>query len=434
MAGLEQKLAAATKAATDAAAAATAADAEKKPRKEKEKHPGHGPRPQPALPIEEVLHTLDEADQACRECGGHMGTWDGQADETEEIEVIGRRFVIKKHIRQKYRCKCGCIEMPDMPSRLVPGGRYSNDFAVETATMKFVDQLPFDRIARIFGREGLVIDSQTLWDQVEVLARKFHPAWERLRFVALLDDVVGLDQTHWKVIGHSKSWQMWELSNPRIAYFAIAESKGTKDGETILGNFKGTVLCDAFSTHGALERLTGLTLAHCWAHPRRMAEEALTTDKVRATELIAFIRELYDVEDEGKGDVEKLRDLRAKRSRAVLERLWAWRDKQRVLPSSPMGKLLAYLNNHKAGFERFVGDPKIPIDNNQTERGYLWVAIGRRSFVGSRSKRGTEVAALFYSLAESARRNRLDPKAYFKLALDAALRGVQVPLPHEVAT
>ena len=70
--------------------------------------------------------------------------------------------MIKKHKRRKYRCKCGCLESADMPARLVPGGRYSNEFAVEVATMKYVDQLPLERIVKIMGREGLVIDSQTL--------------------------------------------------------------------------------------------------------------------------------------------------------------------------------------------------------------------------------------------------------------------------------
>src|SRR5689334_16780506 len=30
---------------------------------------GHGPRDQPKLPIEEVVHDLDEADKACPSCG-----------------------------------------------------------------------------------------------------------------------------------------------------------------------------------------------------------------------------------------------------------------------------------------------------------------------------------------------------------------------------
>jgi hypothetical protein len=233
------------------------------------------------------------------------------------------------------------------------------------------------------------------------------------------------------VLGHEKSWQVWTLSTSALAYFDIKRSKGFEDGKRVLGEFRGTLVGDAATTHDSLETALPITLAHCWAHPRREAEKLLASDPIRAKAIIAFIRELYDVEDEAGADVEKRRFLRDSRSRDVLRRLQEWRLKQRPLPSSPTAKLLGYLANHDDGLKRFLDDPRIPIDNNQSERGYLWVAIGRRSFFGSRSELGTEVAAILYSLAESARRNGVDPKAYFATALDDALAGRVIRLPTE---
>ena len=71
--------------------------------------------------------------------------------------------------------------------------------------------------------------------------------------------------------------------------------------------------------------------------------------------------------------------------------------------------------------------------NNHTERAERGVVLGRKNHYGSRSRRGTEVAALFYSFVESAKLNGLEPKAYLRLAVMAALRGERIPLPHEVA-
>lgn len=68
----------------------------------------------------------------------------------------------------------------------------------------------------------------------------------------------------------------------------------------------------------------------------------------------------------------------------------------------------------------------------ECERGSCWVAVGRRSFFGSRSRRGADVAALFYSLAECARRVGVETRAYFRVDLAAALAGQTVPLPHEL--
>ena len=55
-----------------------------------------------------------------------------------------------------------------------------------------------------------------------------------------------------------------------------------------------------------------------------------------------------------------------------------------------------------------------------------------KNHYGSRSRRGTEVAAILYSLVESAKLNGLDPRDYLRTAVHAALRGEQIPLPHEL--
>jgi transposase len=72
--------------------------------------------------------------------------------------------------------------------------------------------------------------------------------------------------------------------------------------------------------------------------------------------------------------------------------------------------------------------------NNRTERALRGVVVGRKNHYGSRSRRGTEVAALFYSLIESAKLAGAGPHTYLKLATEAALQGAKIPLPHEVVT
>ena len=83
------------------------------------------------------------------------------------------------------------------------------------------------------------------------------------------------------------------------------------------------------------------------------------------------------------------------------------------------------------GLTRFLDDPRIPIDNNHTERGLRGMVLGRKNHYGSRSQRGTEVAALFYSLIESAKLCGVDPKAYLLTAARAALADRSAAtLPH----
>lgn len=58
--------------------------------------------------------------------------------------------------------------------------------------------------------------------------------------------------------------------------------------------------------------------------------------------------------------------------------------------------------------------------------------LGRNNHYGSKSERGTQVAAIFYSLIESAKLNGVDPQRYLRTAAEAHLRGETVPLPHEM--
>lgn len=59
--------------------------------------------------------------------------------------------------------------------------------------------------------------------------------------------------------------------------------------------------------------------------------------------------------------------------------------------------------------------------------------MGRKNHYGSRSRRGTEVAALFYSVLETAKLVGVEPKAYLLHATRTAIQrpGTSV-FPHEL--
>ncbi len=72
-------------------------------------------------------------------------------------------------------------------------------------------------------------------------------------------------------------------------------------------------------------------------------------------------------------------------------------------------------------------DPRgaeIPLDTNAVERALRGVAVGRKNHYGSRSEPATRSAALFYSLIESAKLCRVEPRAYLR---EATLRAVRNP-------
>lgn len=105
---------------------------------------------------------------------------------------------------------------------------------------------------------------------------------------------------------------------------------------------------------------------------------------------------------------------------------------QRVLPRSALGKAISYTSGLWLGLVRFLEDARIPLDTNGVERALRGVAVGRKNRYGSRSERGTRVAALFYSLIESAKLAGVEARAYLGVAARHSIRNPgAVTLPRD---
>jgi transposase len=416
---------------------------------------GHGPRVQPRLPMVEQIHELDEADrQCCPKCGQPLAAMAGQFEDADEVTVVERRFVVVRHRRQKYRCRCnGHVETAVAPPGLAAredarGHHYSVEFAVEVATQKYLDHLPLERQVRIMRREGLEIDSHTLWDQLNALAQVLAPSHEALTRYVLSAEWLGADETWWRVMVQPKAkrWWAWTLAREDAVVYRILDSRSQDAARQVLGDYRGVVMADGYGAYDALARGSpGFTLAHCWAHVRRKYVEAEPHYPAPGQAVLDLIGRLYAVEAqvpalradataEDRASALALRGrLRAEQSRAIVGEIRAWAVEQRVLPESSLGKAIRYMLGLWRGLTRFLDDPRIPIDNNHTERGLRGVVVGRKNHYGSRSQRGTEVAALFYSLIESAKLCGIDPKAYLLTAARAALADRSaVTLPHNL--
>ena len=197
------------------------------------------------------------------------------------------------------------------------------------------------------------------------------------------------------------------------------------------------VVADGYSAYATLARERGaFTLAHCWAHVRRKLVEAEAAYP-QASEALEEIAKLYAIEAELAGATPEARLVaRRERSLPLVGALRAWLDGVRALPESALGKAIGYADGLWPGLVRFLDDPAIPIDNNATERAMRGVVLGRKNHYGSKSLRGTQVAALFYSLVESAKLAGLEPAAYLSEATCRVIANpgtVTLPCDHTTA-
>ena len=391
---------------------------------------GHGPTKQTELERVARTYELDAPDQVCPSCGAELKVLAGQAERSEMIDVVEVRYELVEVARLKYVCACGgCVETAPGPERAVEGGRYSLDFAAKVAIDKYVDHIPLARQSRILKRHGVVVTTQALWDQLWALSSQLRPAYDALYRHVLTPKVIGVDQTGWPNLQKKggRPWQMWCVTTDDAVYHRICDDKSAATFVELLGTYEGHVVCDALATHGAGAREgPGITLAGCWAHVHRRFAEA-EPDFPEARLALDWIGALYEIDARAE-TLEERAALRRSESRDVLDAMHAWLIAKPALKSTSLGGAIRYALAQWPRLTRFVDVPELWLDNNRTERGIRGPVVGRRNHFGSKSRRGTEAAAIFYSLVETAKVRGVDPARYLADAVIAARRG-EVLLP-----
>jgi transposase len=307
---------------------------------------------------------------------------------------------------------------------------------------KYGDHMPLERQARGMKRDGLLIDSQTLWDQLNALAKHLEPAWERLKSYVLTQPVIGADETHWKLLskskkkgGDGKRWQVWAICSPDAVHYSFEDSRSAAAAQSVLDDFSGVVISDGYAAYGAVQKRGGrFSLAHCWSHVRRKFVEVEESHPGKCETVLDLIGKLNEVERDAKGrPPDEVLTLRREKSKPIILAIQDWALEVEALPQSSLSNAIKYMGSVWSGLRVFLDNANVSLDNNATERALRGIVVGRKNHYGSKSEQGTKVAAILYSLIESAKLAGVNPQAYLQTAINAALRGSAIPLPHETA-
>ncbi|MFT5211881.1 MAG: hypothetical protein ACI9CE_003622, partial [Flavobacterium sp.] len=112
--------------------------------------------------------------------------------------------------------------------------------------------------------------------------------------------------------------------------------------------------------------------------------------------------------------------IRQARAGPILDKMKIWLDKSlhQVPPKSALGKALHYLAHEWPRLTPYVGDGRLPIDNNPCENAIRPFVIGRKNWLFSQSQAGAESSAAIYSIIETAKRSGHEPWHYLNYLLD----------------
>ncbi len=351
-------------------------------------------------------------------------------DITEILEYIPAGFYVRQIVRRKYAQPNGSgIVMAPLPPLPIEKGRPGPGVLAHVITSKYCDHLPLYRLEQIFKRQSLNIPRSTQCDWIRDSAILLEPIVLEMKVQILASDVMHTDDTYIPVQDKNRTqvrkgylWPHIDRSNN--VFFDYTTVRNREGPEAILGGYTGYIQADGFNGYDPLYGEDKATETGCWAHARRKFDQALETNPLRANQMLAFITELFVIEEKAKDDgldADEIKALRQQFSKPILVNkikplLDEW--EKVVLPKSPLKKAITYALNQWEALNVYLEDGILCIDNNLAERVVKMVALGRKNWLFAGSDAGAKRAAILYSLVASCKLCKIDPFVYLRDVLD----------------
>jgi Transposase IS66 family/zinc-finger binding domain of transposase IS66 len=391
--------------------------------KEHRQHPGVV-RPDP--PPGTVFVEHDVHPQQCCHCGGQDLEPTGQFEDHLVADIPEPKIEWHRYRRHLYHCR-GCqrtcqgrgdLELPG--SHIGPRARLLTCYgrAHLGISLGKTKDLLHDFFGLTISRAGLL--GHLRWG-----GQLFAPVVEELLDLLRQSPVVQGDETGWRINGQT-AWA-WCFRDPRLALFLIDRHRSRDVLTRALGaTFAGTLVSDFYAAYNGLDCPKQRCLVHLLRELAKLREE-LPWQSARA-----FIQPLIDL----------FRDaIQLGKDRDKLSRPAFGRAHQRILDRFDDLLLTSHtrhpeclriwrrLFKHCDELFTFLDDPRVPADNNGSERDIRSLAAARNDGGTHRAEWSAAAFARIKSVIVTGMKNGVRFIHYGVEVVRAKLRGEQLPLP-----
>ncbi len=396
------------------------------------------------LPRTVVVHELSEDERRCKNesCSQHGGCKKCRpviGEETrEDLEFIPAQIKVIHHVYRKYgEIKCEEFEADETQAGVITAPREKRIVAaaIVTASLlahiivsKFADALPFYRQERIFARLGIHISRQNMCNWTIQASRACAGYLDLLERKIREGPLINMDETSLQVLhepnrpAESKSF-MWvrvgSQNKRRIVLYNYFPHRGSKEAESLLEGYEGSLQTDAYSGYNIVGAWKGIWHVGCNLHSRRKFFEADVgaKEKGHAKTGLKYIKKLYRIEhelrDANLSDAEFV-VARRKAAAPVLREFkkWLGEMEKTVPPQSLLGQAVSYALSEYRRLVRYLKYAYLMPDNNVAEQAIRPFALGRKNWLFANTPLGAHASAAMFSLVETAKANNLDPSHF----------------------
>lgn len=408
-------------------------------------NPGPKRRDYSPLPVREEVLELPPEHCVCPRCGQPLRRL-SDTEDSEQIEIEVRAY--RRRIRRRrYQRTCTCDGMNTLtapsPPKLIPKARYGLSVWVEILLDKYFSYRPTERLLASWRLLGLDLAPGTVTDGLQRLEVLLRPIYEALVERNPHGDWHQGDETRWRVFialegKEGYGWWLWVVLGPDTVIYLLEVSRShTVPENHYRAESRGVLVVDRYAAYKAMSWVQDgvVVLAFCWSHVRRdfiRVGKGWPELKAWALEWLRRIRVLYRLNDSRlavQKDAAAFGEADGGLRQAVAEmKMQSETELARADLATPCRKVLESLQEHWEGLTRFVDDPRIPMDNNASERQARGPAVARKNFYGSGSEWSGRLAAALFSIFATLSRWMLNPRQWLMWYFEhCAAAGGQVP-------
>jgi transposase len=398
---------------------------------------GHGRRDYSHLPVKEEFLTLPEESLICPICGKSARMMsDTEDSEIVEIDVRAHRRQIR---RRRYRATCDCdlasrTLTASPPPKLIPKGNYGVSIWVLVLLDKYSSYRPTERLLGQLEQYDLDLPAGTINDGLKRIEPMLRPIYEAFCQRNRQGDFHQADETRWLVFvlldgKKGYGWWLWVVLGSDTVVYLLDPSRGHEVPQSHFGSEASGVLeVDRYSGYKAMTQVKSglMVLAFCWAHVRRdfvRVGKGWSELTPWALTWLRRIRHLYHVNRERLQHPPDSATLQRQDAllRLAVEamRVQAVEELSDPKLRQPCRKVLDSLQEHWSGLTRFVDDPRIPMDNNASERAGRGPAVARKNFYGSGSLWSGRLAAAMFSMLATLAHWNINPRLWLTWYLES---------------
>ena len=412
-------------------------DPEAVPRRKPKKKQGKREEDLAGLPVVVIEHSMTEEDLAARF---------GEGGFKQLPDEVYRRYgftpakveVEEHHVKVYAGKETDEIVKAPHPECLLKGSLVSPSLEAAVMNAKYVNAVPLYRQEQEFERYGLHISRQNMANWTIQCAD---------RYLAILYDYL-----HEKMYGYhvlqadetpvlvnkdgrpagSKSY-MWVYRTGRmytdwqIVLYEYQRTRNASHPREFLKDFSGICVTDGYQVYHTLEdEREDLKIAGCWSHARRRFDEAVKAlpkakqKDSRAYLALTMIQAIYREEKQLKElSAQERQDRRQLSVKPLVEAYFTWvrENLPKVPQKSKTWEGFNYSLNQEKYLKVFLDDGEVPMDNNAAEQSIRGFCIGKKNWVMIDTVAGARSSAIIYSIAETAKANKLKPYDYFEYLL-----------------